>query len=45
MEAYYKIGFGKNMDATFDYQLLVNPAHNSARGPINVFALRLRAAF
>ncbi len=45
MEAYYKIGFGKNMDATFDYQLLVNPAHNSARGPINVFALRLRGAF
>ena len=45
VEAYYKIGFGKNMDATLDYQLLVNPAHNSARGPINVFALRLRGAF
>lgn len=45
MEAYYKIGFGKNIDATFDYQLLVNPAHNSARGPINLFGLRLRAAF
>lgn len=45
MEAYYKIGFGKNIDATFDYQLLVNPAHNSARGPINVFGLRFRAAF
>ena len=45
MEAYYKLGFGKDLDATFDYQLLVNPAHNSARGPINVFGLRLRAAF
>ena len=45
MEAYYKIGFGKNIDATFDYQLLVNPAHNSARGPVNIFGLRLRAAF
>lgn len=45
MEAYYKIGFGKNIDATLDYQLLVNPAHNSARGPINVFGLRFRAAF
>jgi len=45
MEAYYKIGFGKDMDATLDYQLLVNPAHNSARSPINVFGLRLRAAF
>lgn len=45
VEAYYKLGFGKNMDATFDYQLLVNPGHNSARGPVNVFGLRLRAAF
>lgn len=45
MEAYYKIGFGKDMDATLDYQLLANPAHNGARGPINVFGLRLRAAF
>ena len=45
MEAYYKIGFGKNIDATLDYQLLVNPAHNSARGPVNIFGLRLRAAF
>ncbi|MGJ0394328.1 MAG: carbohydrate porin [Methylocystis sp.] len=45
MEAYYKLGFGKDMDATFDYQLLVNAAHNAARGPVNVFGLRLRAAF
>lgn len=45
LETYYKIGFGKNLDATLDYQLLVNPAHNAARGPINVFGLRLRAAF
>ncbi len=45
LETYYKLGFGKNLDATFDYQLLINPAHNSARGPVNVFALRLRAAF
>lgn len=45
LETYYKVGFGKNLDATFDYQLIVNPAHNVARGPINVFGLRLRAAF
>lgn len=45
LEAYYKLGFDRNIDATFDYQLLVNPAHNSARGPINVFGLRLHAAF
>jgi high affinity Mn2+ porin len=45
LETYYKLGFGKNLDATFDYQLLINPGHNSARGPVNVFGLRLRAAF
>ena len=45
LEAYYKLGFGKNFDATFDYQLIVNPAHNLDRGPVNLFALRLRAAF
>ncbi|MGJ0509718.1 MAG: carbohydrate porin [Methylocystis sp.] len=45
LEAYYKLGFGKNLDATFDYQLIVNPAHNLDRGPVNLFALRLRAAF
>jgi high affinity Mn2+ porin len=45
LEAYYKLGFNRNFDATFDYQLIVNPAHNSDRGPVNLFALRLRAAF
>jgi high affinity Mn2+ porin len=45
LEAYDKLGFGKNLDATFDYQLIVNPAHNLDRGPVNLFALRLRAAF
>jgi high affinity Mn2+ porin len=45
METYYKIGLGKNADITFDYQLFVNPGHNSARGPVNVFGLRARAAF
>lgn len=44
-EAYYKLGYNHDIDATLDYQLLVNPAHNLDRGPVNVFALRLRAAF
>jgi hypothetical protein len=44
-KTYYKLGFGKNLDATFDYQLLADPAYNAVRGPINVFGLRLRAAF
>ena len=44
-ETYYKIGLSKNFDITFDHQLFVNPAHNMARGPVNVFTLRARAAF
>lgn len=45
LENYYKLSFGKNLDATLDYQLVINPAFNSSRGPVNVFGLRLRAAF
>lgn len=45
LEAYYKLGFTKNFDATFDYQLIANPAHNLDRGPVNLFALRVRGAF
>lgn len=45
LETYYKLGLSKNLDVTFDYQLLVNPAHNLARGPINIFGLRVRGAF
>lgn len=45
METYYKLGLSKNFDVTFDYQFFVNPGHNMARGPVNVFSLRARAAF
>jgi len=45
MESYYKLGLCKNFDVTLDYQLFVNPGHNMARGPVNVFSLRARAAF
>jgi high affinity Mn2+ porin len=30
---------------TFDYQLLVNPAHNADRGPVSVFSARAHAEF
>jgi high affinity Mn2+ porin len=45
LETYYKIGLNKDIDATFDYQLIVNPGHNAARGPANFFGLRLHAQF
>ncbi len=28
-----------------NYQLVVNPAYNADRGPVNVFSLRTRVAF
>jgi high affinity Mn2+ porin len=33
------------MILTADYQLLVDPGYNSARGPVNVFAGRLHVQF
>lgn len=45
MEIFYKCGLAKWLEGTVDYQLIANPAYNVSRGPINVFALRLRAEF
>ena len=44
-ETYYKYNLRDGVELTLDYQLIGNPAHNSARGPINVFGLRLHAQF
>jgi high affinity Mn2+ porin len=44
-EAFYKLGLNKNVHLTFDYQLVANPGYNSARGPVNIFGVRLRAGF
>lgn len=44
-ETYYKYNLREGVELTFDYQFIGNPAHNSARGPINVFGLRLHAQF
>ena len=32
-------------NVSFDYQLIVNPAYNTDRGPVNVFAGRIHSAF
>jgi high affinity Mn2+ porin len=45
VEMYYKLGLSDAFDLTFDYQLIGNPGYNSARGPINVFGVRMRAGF
>ncbi|WP_156924481.1 carbohydrate porin [Derxia gummosa] len=42
-EAYYSLGLPGGLSLTFDYQRIVNPAYNRARGPVDVAALRLHA--
>jgi high affinity Mn2+ porin len=45
VEAYYAFQVAKGLTATADYQLLVNPAYNTVRGPVHVFSGRLSARF
>ena len=40
IEAYYSYAVTSKTYLTFDYQLVVNPAYNTDRGPVNVFAGR-----
>jgi high affinity Mn2+ porin len=45
-ELYYKINAYKKMFwLTPDYQLILNPAYNADRGPVNVFSIRVHVAF
>jgi high affinity Mn2+ porin len=45
LEGYYAWGVAAGTVLTADAQLIANPAHNADRGPIPVFALRLRGSF
>ncbi len=45
VETYYAFQLTKGLTATVDYQLLVNPAYNVVRGPVNAFSGRLHANF
>ncbi len=44
VEAYYSLPLW-SWRATFDYQLIVNPAYNRDRGPVSVIGARLRSQF
>ena len=44
-EAYYNWKIAKHFQLTPDYQFAQNPAYNHARGPVNLFALRLHTEF
>ena len=38
IETYYSYAISSSTFLTFDYQFIVNPAYNTDRGPVNVFA-------
>jgi high affinity Mn2+ porin len=44
-ELYYDARVAAGVNVALNYQLVVNPAYNADRGPVNIFALRLRTAF
>jgi high affinity Mn2+ porin len=44
-ETYYSYAISPGTKVSLDYQLIVNPAYNTDRGPVNIFAARLRTAF
>jgi high affinity Mn2+ porin len=44
-ELYYDARLAPGLNAAANYQLAVNPAYNADRGPVHLFALRLRATF
>ena len=45
IETYYSYALTPRRGSTFDYQFIVNPAYNTQRGPVNVFAGRLHTQF
>jgi high affinity Mn2+ porin len=45
LETYYRWTVVTWAQLTLDYQYVVNPAYNTDRGPVSVFALRLHAQF
>jgi high affinity Mn2+ porin len=44
LETFYNAQVNAWLNATFDYQLAVNPAYNPDRGPISIIGVRLHAA-
>ena len=44
-ETYYSYALSPDMRLSFDYQFIANPAYNTDRGPVNMFAGRFHAQF
>jgi len=45
LETYYDAQIVEHIHGAVDYQFVNNPAYNQDRGPVHIFALRLRMAF
>jgi high affinity Mn2+ porin len=45
IEAYYSYAISASTKVSFDYQFIANPAYNTDRGPVNVFAGRFHTQF
>ena len=45
LETYYKAQTWKNIFVTADYQYVINPAYNQARGPVSIASARLHWEF
>ena len=44
-EVYYRLVVTEQIALSGDYQLILHPAYNTARGPVNVFGIRAHIAF
>jgi high affinity Mn2+ porin len=44
-ELYYRLAFNKMLWLIGTYQPVIDPGYNRARGPVNIFSLRLHVAF
>jgi len=44
-EVYYRLALTDKVAFTGDYQLILHPAYNTARGPVNVLGVRAHIAF
>jgi len=45
LETYYRLAVVQWAQLTLDYQYVINPAYNTDRGPVSIFAVRLHAQF
>jgi high affinity Mn2+ porin len=45
IEAYYSYALNSSVKLSVDYQLMIDPAYNPERGPVNLFAGRIRWQF